>query len=59
MIGVVNPVPGDDDARAVNNSVTGETFGPIVEARDIHGNIAFHQRVHERRPVGFPLPSGP
>ncbi|MEY8040042.1 tetratricopeptide repeat protein [Saccharopolyspora cebuensis] len=53
----MNPVP-EDDARAVNNSVTGGTFGHIVQARDIHGNIAFHQHVHEQPPVEFPLRFG-
>ncbi|MDA3645427.1 tetratricopeptide repeat protein [Saccharopolyspora indica] len=53
----MNPVPGDD-ARAVNNSVTGRTFGHIVQARDIHGGIAFHQHVHEQPPVEFPLRFG-
>ncbi|MFE9751409.1 tetratricopeptide repeat protein [Saccharothrix saharensis] len=58
MIGDVNPVPGDDDAHAVSNSVTGGTFGYLVQARDIHGGVAFHQHVHAQRPVEFPLRFG-
>jgi hypothetical protein len=42
----------------VNNSVTGTTFGHIVQARDMRGAVAFHQHVHEQRPVEFPLRFG-